>query len=178
MCGCALSPLSLETSPNVGKAEQGVAIRAVPSRGFLVHVQCQQPLGMTMLAGELLWVGKRSVWLWSEGAVAEIHRGCVVKAFLERHESRAASAAAWGTLGLVSTFFHGTWSGLTAPVWLITTTAASAGRAAGNDVLVLPHQLDRLAPYSRFPTGPPTRYTVTAPHPAKGPVRYYSLEGR
>mgnify|MGYP007106928985 CR=1 FL=1 len=174
--GCATSPLGLMTEAP-GDRDRTAKLEQVPVRGALTTVLCRTDHGVVSIAGELLAVEQRALWLVDRGAIVRLDRRCVTGAIIERHRSLTTNTAAWTFFGTLSTLGHGSWGGLTVPMWLLAGTAVTAGQAAGNDVQVLPHRVQDMWPFARFPAGRPPRYYPTAPAPVTRAVQYFRLGG-
>lgn len=170
--GCMGSQLGLDTRPAVGTPASDASLSDVPVYGNLVTLHCRLSRGGEIVSGELLAVEVDAVWLRDRRYVVRIARHCVRRLWLERHRSLAPTTAAWTVIGLASAIGHGALAALTGPTWIVAGTAATAHHAASNDAVVLPHQLDRLRPFARFPAGRPPRYFPARPHRPRT-IQYY-----
>ncbi len=110
------------------------------------------------VAGELIAVHPDSVFVLTDSALVGLPRGQTRKATLFAYDSRAGSLAAWGFLGTLSTVSNGYFLVLTAPLWIITSSVATAHQSRAPMVETSDSAgWDRLRLFARFPQGiPPT----------------------
>jgi hypothetical protein len=122
--------------------------------------------GGTTVQGELLAVGPDSLYLLPLGGSATVvPRTALTSLRVEVHEGGGVVAGTWAGVGLLSTFSHGVFLLLTAPLWAITLAATAPG-ASRLGIRSYPRQpWEELAPHARFPQGLPPGYARPGARP-------------
>jgi hypothetical protein len=105
--------------------------------------------------GELLAVTADSVWVltgsgWEVAPTSAVRRGK-----LTGYDSRWGAVAGYALLGTLSTISNGWLLIFTAPVWMITGTAAAASQSHQPERKTPPLSWSDLAAFARFPQGVP-----------------------
>jgi hypothetical protein len=113
--------------------------------------------GWTGVEGELIAVDPDTVFVLREAALVALPKTAVRNAQLFAYDAQWGGLAWWGVIGTLSTISNGGFLLLTAPLWIITSTATTASRSRAPRV-ELAEQGDRWAVmrlYARFPPGLP-----------------------
>jgi len=115
--------------------------------------------------GELLAVTADSIWvLGPEGAVV-IATARVTKGKLTAYQAATAAVSGWAGLGTLSTISNGLLLVFTAPLWIITGTAAAATESRTPVRAAPPLTWPQLAMFARFPQGMPAGVTLESLQP-------------
>jgi hypothetical protein len=104
-------------------------------------------------SGELIAAQQDSIYILNAAGLVVTATSDMTAAKMETFRAKITSNAFWGTAGAFSTLSHGFVLILTAPLWIISTTAATA--AYSRAPLIKTTQWSELAPYARFPQGMP-----------------------
>lgn len=123
----------------------------------------------TPVAGEFLAGTDDTVYVLTLGGeVRRLPIPSVVKARVAFYDAQGARYGAWTAVGAISTLSHGYYLLITAPLWVVTGTAATYGAYRG-PVVDIHRPADWLVArkYARFPAGPPpglpTRFPPWSP---------------
>lgn len=135
------------------------APRAVPGEGFgawaQVRSQSHPQARVTDTDGELLAVDPDSVFVLVADQVAAVPVASLVNVKLTRFVSGAGGLGAWTFVGVLSTVSHGLVLILTAPLWTLVGSIASASESFVPQESVRSTEVAWLRPYARFPQGMP-----------------------
>jgi hypothetical protein len=120
--------------------------------GSWIRVQ-GRPNTEPLAHGELIAVDTDSVHVLADGRLVSLARAMLCCAEVTTYRMDLSELQVWSVLGLVSTASHGFVLILTAPMWIIAGTAATANasyapRIVSTDPVVL-------QPFARFPQGIP-----------------------
>lgn len=105
------------------------------------------------IEGELLAATQDTLHVLSTSGWVAMPVDQVRVATLTAYDLSIRPIAAWGVVGMVSTISHGFFLILTAPIWIITSSAAAA--SASRAPRIRTAEPVRLASFARFPQGLP-----------------------
>jgi hypothetical protein len=148
VAGCARSPAPAGAVPWPAGAE------ADP---YGAWIQVERQGGGGVVAGELLAVDPDTVFVLTwDGAVRGVPLDSVREATIAWYRGHATDLAAWTVVGTISTISNGVFLLLTAPMWLIAGSAATAAESRAPLVRV-PTRADWTTArmYARYPAGLP-----------------------
>lgn len=111
-------------------------------------------------AGELLAVQGDSLYVLTPrvgelGGAVTVATSAITKAKLTAYDSQSGKFAMWTLLGVFSTASHGFVLVLSAPVWILTGSTATAVQSHRPQSLYPTVGWNAIAPYARFPQGLP-----------------------
>ena len=105
--------------------------------------------------GELIAISENSIYLLEADTLVELATKDVARIRLEAYRREHGSIMAWGFLGTLSTISHGLGLIISAPLWIISSTATAAG-VSRNPMHEFPDEsLADLRKFARFPQGLP-----------------------
>ena len=104
-------------------------------------------------SGELIAAQQDSIFVLNAAGLAGMATRDMASAKMETFRAKVTGDAFWGVAGAFSTISHGFVLILTAPLWIISSTAATASYSRAP--VVKTSQWSTLAPYARFPQGMP-----------------------
>jgi hypothetical protein len=145
LAGCYQSPAPPRWLPSPMEAQRDAF-------GSWIIVQAQ-PKTVPLAQGELIAVSTDSIHVLSDGRLVSLARTTLCCAELIAYRMDVSELQIWSVLGLVSTVSHGFGLILTAPVWALAGTVATAAasyapRIVSTDAIVL-------RSFARFPQGFP-----------------------
>lgn len=107
--------------------------------------------------GELIAVGPDTVFLLPAEGLIAIPMGAIRRATLTAYDAQSGGLAAWTLLGTVSTLSHGVGLIVSAPVWILTGSiaTASASRAPRRQYRSEAEAWQEFRKFARFPQGLP-----------------------
>jgi hypothetical protein len=116
--------------------------------------------GKELRRGELIALGRDTVFMMDHGALKSIPRSSVLSAklFLIDYPVTPGGAGAWTALGVVSSASLGFGAIFAAPLWLIVggiNTSVVARDADAGDLAFPPAKLEEFAMFARYPQGLP-----------------------
>jgi len=125
----------------------------------------------TDVEGELIAVDPDTVFVMSRTGLVAVPKAAVRRATLVAYDAQWGGLAGWAVLGTLSTVSNGGFLILTAPLWIIVSTSATASRSRA-PMVELGEKGDRwekLRLYARFPQGMPPGLDRGALRPAPRP---------
>lgn len=113
--------------------------------------------GEARAEGELIAVGTDTVFLLSAEGLIAIPMRAITRATLTAYDAQWGGLAAWSTFGTVSTLSHGYGLIVSAPVWILTGSiaTASASRAPRRQYRSGAEVWREFRKFARFPQGLP-----------------------
>jgi hypothetical protein len=123
--------------------------------GGWIRLEVQSEGGGAPVEGELLALNADSVWVLTAVETRAVPRARVRKGSLTAYDPEAGHLATWTLLGTLGTASHGVISAITAPLWVLTGSLATASQARSARLERPPRDWADLARYARFPQGPP-----------------------
>ncbi len=106
--------------------------------------------------GELIAVDEDRVIVLGPAGTESVRTAAVTRATLAAYRTQTGAAAAWGTLGTISTISHGGFLILTVPfMWLPVSIGAAAEESRAALVRFPGERWPAFRPYARFPQGLP-----------------------
>jgi len=137
---------------------------------FGAWIRIEQVAEKRPLEGELIAAHAETLFVFADSLVS-VRADAVRSVTLTAYDSRYGEIVTWSILGTLATVSHGLVLVLTAPVWIITGTAASA--SASKAPRVQSRDPVELRKYARFPQGIPAELDRTSilPKPRPAVVR-------
>ena len=126
--------------------------------GWIEVALARQPHARTeeTLSGELIAVGDDSIFVLGAAGLRAVAVPRIARARLMAYDAQYGALASWTLLGVLSTASHGVGLILSAPVWIVAGSAATAAQShAPLRVVTRPGELPSLRPFARFPQGLP-----------------------
>jgi len=111
--------------------------------------------GAAAVEGELIAVDADTAFVMSGTTLVALPKAAVRDASLFAYDAEWGSLALWSVLGTVSTISNGGYLLLTAPLWIIAGTSATASRSRAPRVELAQQGWAQLRLYARFPQGMP-----------------------
>jgi len=116
-----------------------------------------------IVEGELLAVTTDSVWVLCDSGAVVLPTSAVAKGKLTAWRSGTGAIAGGTGLGVLSTISNGLLLIVTAPLWIITGTAAGSSESYAPQRAVSPLAWMDLARFARFPQGMPPGFALHTP---------------
>lgn len=157
-CGAAASGRYLNRANGVGGSLTTADVASVPVRGAQVFVDCRD--GSTT-QGELLAANSQGVIvLEPTDTIADVSADRIDNVEVVLYSSGSGLTAVWTVFGTLSTLSHGYLLFLSAPIWILTGTIASAGSRSESKLDVPVNWLSSLYQFARFPQGLPPGFVT------------------
>jgi hypothetical protein len=148
LSGCASS-----TAPK-GWLPKAVEAQSAAHGGWL-SLKVKDGSRGTVHEGELLAIQADSIFILEHGACFGLPTGQVSEAKLMGYDANKGPLAAWTLFGTLSTASHGAFLIISAPVWVIAGTGATASQSRAPQTIVTPATWETARAYARFPQGLP-----------------------
>ncbi len=148
LAGCASS-----TAPR-GWLPQAVEAQSAAHGGWL-SLRVNGGSRGAVHEGELLAIQADSIFILEHGTCFGLPTAQVVKATLTAYDANTRLLAIWTLGGTLSTASHGVGLILSAPVWIIAGTAATASQSRAPQTTFTPATWEKTRAYARFPQGLP-----------------------
>lgn len=156
-CGCASAPTAPpDFLPKASEVPTSV-------KGAWIQIDYISSHGRIDVDGELLAVQDHHAYLLQGDVVRAVSIDSVKSARVTYYESGAVAGAVF--LGTMSTLANGWYLVLTAPMWIIGGTAATAGRSRDPVVGIDRDEWAEAIPYARFPQGLPPGFAPAVEPP-------------
>ncbi|PYQ45743.1 MAG: hypothetical protein DMF77_03270 [Acidobacteria bacterium] len=123
--------------------------------GAWIRLQRGQDKRAGVVEGELIAVSDDHVYVLTRSELLGVPPAAVTSARLEKYRAGTDALGGWGTLGTISTLSHGWILVLTAPLWIISSTATVATESRVAQLRHPPTPLGEFRPWARFPQGLP-----------------------
>ena len=108
------------------------------------------------LSGELIAVDRDSVFVMSDSTLVAVRRSRARQGTLFAYDAKWNRLAGWGVAGTFGALSNGWFFGLTGPIWIISSTVASANQSKAPRVEASDSSgWDGMRLYARFPQGLP-----------------------
>ena len=165
LAGCATG--SLDHTRLRGDPREDMTVADVPVRGFPVAVTTTHGT----VEGELLAVDAGAVWVeTASGRSLPILRSAVTRVRVQVEDTRGGAYGGWTAAGAATSASHGLLLVFTAPLWLAIGTPSAVLEAASGRADATPDRFEALAPFARYPQGPPDALMRTAARPDTAPA--------
>lgn len=163
--GCGSRPADLDRSHVTGKAIAEMRAERVPVRGSQVRLD---RIHEKIVEGELLAASADALCVRVDDESLCVPARELARVSLQVRPSEAGELVLWGLGGALTTISHGLFLVITAPGWIVVTTASAVSSSVGATTHIeARNDLDLriLGPYARFPQGLPPGFG-----PASGPA--------
>jgi len=153
LAGWCLASCASSTAPK-GWLPQAVGAQSAAHGGWL-SFQVKDGSRGTLHEGELLAIQADSIFILEHGAWFGLPTAQVAKATLTAYDANTGPLALWTLGGTLSTASHGVGLIISAPVWIITGTIATASQSRAPRTTFTPATWERARAHARFPQGLP-----------------------
>lgn len=158
MISCVISILFFNCAKNTAPKrwlDRPVETKVSDAFGGWIEIWDQAKSKKQFARGELIAIGKDSLFLFTGDLFEVIPFSKISKAQITGYDSQHSSIGGWTFLGTVSTLLHGFVLVLSAPIWIISGSSMTASQSK-KPVLKFPDKpLSEFSKYARFPQGLP-----------------------
>jgi len=123
--------------------------------GGWISINYQNDRTPTEVHGELIAIHSDSIFLLVSNNLIGIPTAKIAKAKLTAFDANTAPLVLWSVLGTLSTLSHGVGLIISAPVWIISSTAATSAQSYAPQLSFPKKSWTEFRPFARFPNGLP-----------------------
>jgi len=125
--------------------------------GGWISINYQNNRTKSEVHGELIAVHPDSVFVLTVNQLWAIPSNKISKAKLTAYDAQIGSLTAWSVFGTLSTLSHGIVLIISAPVWIISGTAATSAQSYAPQLSFPKKPWNEFRKYARFPSGLPPK---------------------
>lgn len=123
--------------------------------GGWISVKYNDGTKETYVDGELIAVNDDSVFILADKGLVALSKSQILNATATGYDAKTGSLAAWSVFGTATTISNGLFLVFTAPIWIITGSAATASASHAPQEVYPRKQWNQFHKYARFPFGMP-----------------------